>query len=211
VAQRSDEHAWQSAALALSTEHIFAQGDTPRIMRGAQNARVCRQWQPQGADGDCARHHRAPETEQQLRKLSLAVEQSPESIVITDLMGHIEYVNTAFVNVTGYTVNEALGQNPRILKSDKTPPETHIALWEALTAGNIWRGEFINKRKDGAEYIESATIAPVREADGRVSHYLAIKQDITEQHIRTKERVHKLAFTDNLTGLGQPGHAAGAA
>jgi diguanylate cyclase (GGDEF)-like protein/PAS domain S-box-containing protein len=200
AADASDQLAWAHGDVSLSIEHIHAAGEVPRICEVRKIPVFADNGSPKALMVIARDITERIETEQQLRKLSLAVEQSPESIVITDLMGHIEYVNTAFVNVTGYTLNEALGQNPRILKSDKTPPETHIALWEALTAGNIWRGEFINKRKDGAEYIESATIAPVREADGRVSHYLAIKQDITE-HIRTKERVHKLAFTDNLTGL----------
>jgi PAS domain S-box-containing protein len=116
-----------------------------------------------------------------LRKLSLAVEQSPESIVITDLDGCIEYVNSSFIRTTGYSLAEAIGKNPRLLQSGKTPHATYDALWSHLHQGKIWCGEFINRRKDGSEYIESATLAPIRQVDGTITHYLAIKEDITER------------------------------
>lgn len=138
--------------------------------------------------------------EQQLRKFSLAVEQSPASTVITDPEGNVEYVNEAFVRTTGYTLAEVIGRNPRILHSGKTPPETYTALWAAVMRGHAWKGEFINLRKDGTEYIESATVTPVREVDGRVSHLLAIKQDITEQK-RAEAEIKRLSYYDALTGL----------
>jgi two-component system sensor histidine kinase/response regulator len=119
--------------------------------------------------------------EAQLHKLSLAVEQSPESIVITDADANIDYVNTTFLNATGYRRDEVIGHNPRILQSGKTPQATYDALWGALSQGEIWKGELVNRRKDGSEYTELAHIAPIRQADGRVSHYLAIKEDITEK------------------------------
>ncbi|MEI6558116.1 MAG: PAS domain S-box protein [Rhodospirillaceae bacterium] len=121
------------------------------------------------------------EREAQLRKLSLAVEQSPESIVITDTEGRIEYVNDAFVQVTGYRREEVIGENPRILHSGQTPPETFLAMWEALTEGRSWKGEFINRRKDGSDYVEFAVVGPIRQPDGRVSHYVAVKEDISEK------------------------------
>ncbi len=121
------------------------------------------------------------ESENSLRKLSLAVEQSPSSIVITNLQAEIEYVNAAFLDVTGYTRSEVIGQNPRILHSGKTHKENYEAMWDALNKGDSWKGEFYNKRKDGSEYIEFAIIAPLRQADGRVSHYVAIKENITEK------------------------------
>ena len=121
------------------------------------------------------------ERETHLRKLSLAVEQSPESIVITDLHGTIEYVNACFVHTTGYRPHEVIGENPRILRSGDTPPEVYQALWETLTAGRIWRGEFNNRRRDGSAYVESAVIAPLHQEDGRITHYVAVKQDITAQ------------------------------
>ena len=118
--------------------------------------------------------------EDQLRKLSLAVEQSPTSIAITNLDASIEYVNPAFLKQTGYTQEELHGQNPRALQSGKTPPAVYQEMWGELREGRTWIGEFINKRKDGSEYIERATLAPIRRDDGTVSHYLAIKEDITE-------------------------------
>jgi PAS domain S-box-containing protein len=119
--------------------------------------------------------------ENQLRKLSLAVEQSTESIVITNLNAEIEYVNDAFLAISGYTRDEVIGQNPRILQSGKTPREVHEALWDALTHGRTWQGEFHNRRKDGSEYVEFASITPIRQPDGRISHFVAVKDDITEK------------------------------
>ena len=92
--------------------------------------------------------------EEALAKLSRAVEQSAESIIFTDLDGKIEYVNDAFLAVTGYTREEVVGRNPRLLQSGKTPRERYAALWSALHAGEAWRGELINTRKDGSEFLE---------------------------------------------------------
>lgn len=138
--------------------------------------------------------------EQTLTKLSLAIEQSPESIVVTDLEGRIEYINDCFTRNTGYSRAEAIGQNPRILKSGKTPPETFRAMWATLGAGEAWQGELINRRKDGSEYVEIANIAPIRAADGRITHYVAVKQDITDRK-RAEAEIHRLAFHDAMTGL----------
>jgi len=119
--------------------------------------------------------------EDQLRKLSLAVEQSPESIAITDLEARIEYVNEAFVRNSGYTREEVIGQNPRVLKSGRTPPETFKSMWETLLKGQPWKGEIYNQRKDGSEYIEFAVIVPIRQPHGEITHYVAVKEDITEK------------------------------
>ncbi|MBL8385559.1 MAG: PAS domain S-box protein, partial [Burkholderiales bacterium] len=119
--------------------------------------------------------------EEQLRKLSLAVEQSPECVMITDLKAHIEYVNEAFVRITGYQRDEVIGRNPRMLHSGNTPPQNYSALWAALPAGQSWRGEFLNRRKDGTDYAVAAQVAPIRQPDGRITHYLAIEEDITEK------------------------------
>ena len=120
-------------------------------------------------------------TAEQLQKLSLAVEQSPASIVIADLDGKIEYVNEAFVQNTGYSREEAVGQNPRLLQSGKTPQGNYRQLWNELTQGRVWKGEFFNRRKDGSEYTEWATVAPIRQATGTITHYVAVKEDITEK------------------------------
>ncbi len=118
---------------------------------------------------------------EQLVKLSQAVEQSPESIVITNLDAEIEFVNDAFLAVTGYTREEVIGQNPRILNSGKTPKSVHREMWDTLTTGLPWKGEFVNRRKDGSEYVEFATVSPIVGHDGRLSHYLAVKEDVTEK------------------------------
>ncbi|MBK7766948.1 MAG: PAS domain S-box protein [Sulfuritalea sp.] len=131
-----------------------------------------------GIARDITESKRAAES---LRTLSMAVEQSPESIVITDTEARIEYVNEAFVRNTGFSREEALGKNPRILQSGRTPRETFQAMWAALSEGKIWKGVLFNRRKDGSEYVEFVIITPIHEADGRVSHYVAVKEDITEK------------------------------
>ncbi|MFA5547233.1 MAG: EAL domain-containing protein [Porticoccaceae bacterium] len=138
--------------------------------------------------------------EQQLRQLAQAVEQSTESIVITNTAGDIEYVNDAFVASSGYDRDEVRGRNSRLLQSGKTPPEYHAALWANLAAGRSWRGEFHNRRKNGEEYIESAIISPIRQPDGTITHYLAVKQDITHQKA-AQARIEHLAHYDELTAL----------
>jgi len=138
--------------------------------------------------------------EEQIRTLSLVVEQSPESITIVDLDANIEYVNEAFLRNTGYSREEVIGQNSRILHSGKTPRSSYDALWKNLTEGKPWQGEFYNKRKDGSEYSEHAIISPIRQPDGRITHYMAIKEDITEKK-RAEAQIHRLAFYDTLTGL----------
>jgi PAS domain S-box-containing protein len=119
--------------------------------------------------------------EAQLLKLSQAVEQSPECIVITDLTGRIEYVNDAFERITSYSREEAAGQNPRMLASGQTPRQTYDSLWAALGQGRSWTGEFLNRRKNGETYIESAVISPIRQADGRITHYVSVNEDITDK------------------------------
>ncbi len=121
------------------------------------------------------------QTEEELRKTSQAVEQSPVSIVITDLEARIEYVNPKFVTLTGYSAAEVLGQNPRLLKSGETPPERYRELWETITAGREWRGEFHNRKKNGELYWELASVSPIKNQDGVITHYLAVKEDITER------------------------------
>ncbi|MGE5470832.1 MAG: PAS domain S-box protein [Bacteroidota bacterium] len=121
------------------------------------------------------------EKESMLRKLSLAVEQSPESIIITDLQGSIEYVNQAFTRRTGYCREEVAGRNPGLLHSGRTPPATYASLWGALSRGETWKGEFINRAKDGSETIEQAIISPIRQLNGQITHYLAVQQDVTER------------------------------
>jgi PAS domain S-box-containing protein len=122
------------------------------------------------------------QAEDDLRKLVLAVEQSSESVMITNIEPAIEYVNAAFEINTGYSRTEVLGQNPRLLSSGKTPRKTYEALWDALPRGQAWKGEFINRRKDGSEYTELTRITPIRQSGGGfVTHYVAVKEDLTEK------------------------------
>ena len=119
--------------------------------------------------------------EAQLRQLSRAVEQSPASVVITDTSGIIEYVNPKFCEITGYTAGEVVGQNPRVLKSGHTSPEEYKRLWDTIIAGGEWRGEFHNRRKNGELFWESASISPITDEAGVITHFLAVKEDITER------------------------------
>ncbi|MBV2264906.1 MAG: PAS domain S-box protein [Thauera sp.] len=121
------------------------------------------------------------EAAQALKKYSMAIEQSPNAVIITDTEARIEYVNDAFAHTSGYTRAEVVGRNPRLLQSGKTPAAVYADMWATLLRGEPWRGELINRRKDGGEYIELAHIAPIRQPDGRITHYLAIKQDISEK------------------------------
>ncbi len=144
--------------------------------------------------------------EMEMRKLTLAVEQSPTSIVITDLDGKIEYVNPRFTQITGYRFEESIGKNPRILNTPMTPPETHRQLWENLLVGQEWRGEFVNRKKDGSIYYESAVISPILDEDGKPSHYLAIKEDITQRRktasaLRASEARFRALFNQNHDGV----------
>ena len=119
--------------------------------------------------------------EARLRQLTRAVEQSPASIVITDTNGRIEYVNPHFEKATGYTAAEAIGRNPSVLKSGEQSPEYYRELWRTLTEGRTWSGEFHNRRKDGTLFWEKASISPMRNAEGKTTQYIAVKEDITLQ------------------------------
>ena len=127
------------------------------------------------------------EIEGQLLKLSRAVEQSPVSVVITSRDGTIEYVNPRFVEMTGYTLHEAVGQNPRILKTGAHDDDFYKNLWNTVLAGDLWQGEFCNRKKNGETYWEHALVAPVRDAKGEITHFVSIKEDITESRRAAEE------------------------
>jgi two-component system, sensor histidine kinase and response regulator len=137
--------------------------------------------QPQYIQGVMLDISAEKEAATRLRMLAQAVEQSSESIAITDRDARLVYVNEAFLAVTGYTREEVLGQNPRILQSGLTPPATYADLWGNLCQGRPWKGEFINRRKDGSTYTAFAVITPMRQADGSISHFVAVKEDISEK------------------------------
>lgn len=138
--------------------------------------------------------------EESIHKLSQAVEQSPITIVITDTQGNIEFVNPEFTRHTGYTFAEALGKNPRILKSGETPPEAYTQLWQTISAGKKWEGEFYNKKKNGDHFIEHAIISPIFNLSGEITHYMAIKDDITARK-QSEEIIWQHANFDALTQL----------
>jgi two-component system, cell cycle sensor histidine kinase and response regulator CckA len=119
--------------------------------------------------------------EERLRELSRAIEQSPASVLITDLDGSIEYVNPKFESLTGYSMEEVRGLNPRILQSGRTNPKLYEQLWETIMKGEVWEGELENRRKDGSFYNERVSISPVRDEKGEVRHFVAVKEDITEE------------------------------
>jgi PAS domain S-box-containing protein len=137
-------------------------------------------------------------TEDELRKLSQAVEQSPVSIVVTNLEGNIEYANPKACETTGYALEELVGQNPRVLKSGETIANEYALLWSAITSGQQWKGLFHNKRKNGELYWESATIGPIRDSLGNITHYLAVKEDITDLRRAQEEIIQK---NEDLTKL----------
>ena len=120
-------------------------------------------------------------TEQEIQKLSKAVNQSSNTIVITDTKGDIEYANPKFKDLTGYTVEEAIGLNPRILNARTQPKEYYIKMWNTITAGKTWKGEFHNKKKNGDLFWENVTITPLKNDADKIINYLAIKEDITEK------------------------------
>jgi two-component system cell cycle sensor histidine kinase/response regulator CckA len=137
--------------------------------------------------------------EEQLRLLSKAVEQSPVSIVITDARGTIVYVNENFTVASGYTREEALGENPRIMKSGMQSEEFYEDLWSTVTAGREWTGEFVNRRKDGSLFRESVIIAPVVDDYGAITHYIGVKQDVTE----LKSLEDQLRVAQKLEAVGR--------
>ncbi len=132
------------------------------------------------------------QAEDELRKLSHAVTQSPVSIIITDHNGTIEYVNPKFTQITGYNADEVVGKNPRILKSGEISDTEYLNLWETITSGREWHGEMINKKKNGELFWEKVCISPIRNPDGAITHFMGIKEDISEH--RQTEQEHRQAM-----------------
>lgn len=139
-----------------------------------------------GVDMDITRRKRMETT---LRLLNLAIEQNPASIMITNPEGTIEYVNPKFCKLTGYESEEIIGRNPRILKSGKTTQDTYKELWDTITSGSQWHGVLCNKKKNGDFYWEDTIICPIFDESGKISHFLALKEDITERKLLEKQLV----------------------
>ncbi|MBI2308300.1 MAG: response regulator [Rhodocyclales bacterium] len=145
------------------------------------------------------RTREAASAQEALRKLSQAIEQTETSVVITDAAGRIEYVNPCFTRVTGYQLDEARGHTPALIQSGTTPRETYAALWQTILGGGTWRGEFVNRRKDGSLFSEFAIISPVRDERGTITHFVAVKEEIselrrTEKALRESERILRAAI-----------------
>ncbi|MFA6822474.1 MAG: diguanylate cyclase [Geobacter sp.] len=138
--------------------------------------------------------------EERIHRLSQAVEQAPAPVMITSLNGSIEYVNAMFTRLCGYTAEEALGRNPRLLKSGMNPPEMYAELWQSIIAGREWQGELANKHKDGTIFWETVKICPLRDNNGAVTGFLKVSQDITARK-QYEESLHYLGTHDPLTGL----------
>ena len=144
------------------------------------------------------------ETDEKIRKMSRAIEQSPATIIITDTDGLIEYVNPKFCQTTGYSAEEAIGQNPRVLKSGETTADGYRELWQTISSGKEWRGELHNKRKDGTLYWEYASISPLFDKDSLISGYLAVKEDVTERKRVEAELQHsRMELEAKHVELGQ--------
>jgi diguanylate cyclase (GGDEF)-like protein/PAS domain S-box-containing protein len=143
---------------------------------------------------------RRSQIEAKLRQLSQAVEQSPASVVITDALGVIQYVNPRFTEVTGYDADFAIGQKPSLLKSGRTPDSLYAELWSTISSGREWRGELLNKRKNGQLFWEYAILSPIRDAKGRITNYVGVKEDISVRK-EYEERLLRQANYDTLTGL----------
>lgn len=138
-------------------------------------------------------------TEEDNYKLSLAVQQSPVSIFITDCSGRIEYVNPKTIKTTGYSSEELLGKRPSIFKSDVTPYGTYKELWETITSGNIWEGVLSNKKKNGELYWEETIIAPIKNKENEITHFIAVKEDITERKQIEEELKFRSNVLDNIS------------
>ncbi|MBJ6749907.1 diguanylate cyclase domain-containing protein [Geomonas anaerohicana] len=135
-----------------------------------------------------------------LRKLASAVEHSPVSVMITDRNGVIEYVNPKFCQVTGYLPQEVIGQTPRLLKGGEQPESFYREMWETILSGREWHGEFHNRNKDGTQVWELASISPVADDSGVISHFVGVKEDISELK-RLQRKLGQMAHFDELTGL----------
>ncbi len=177
-------------------------------MIGFDNCYDHRTWKPGEIDLlAVAAHNLAIALERQafntyIQQLHIAIEQLPVSVVMTDIDGNITYVNKKFEQVTGYSYSEAIGQNPRILKSGRHSDQFYKELWDRLTSGVSWKGQFINKSKSGKEFIEEAVISPVIDETSHITGYVAVKEDVTKQLLLEEElrRAQRLEAVASLAG-----------
>lgn len=144
-------------------------------------------------------------SEKLIKLLTQGTEQSPAAVLITDKEGKILYINPKFEKLSGFKLEEVVGENPRVLKSGTTDEAVYHHLWQTITKGEIWQGDFENKNKEGVSYYVSAAISPMVDDNGHIEHYLAIQEDTTEK-IKLQNELKKMALHDNLTGVANRGH-----
>ena len=205
-AMREGSHFFEWTHRRITGEEFFADVLLTRMERDGKPAIL-------GTVRDITARKRAEDalktSERNLRILTRALEQSPASVVITNTTGEIEYVNPKFTEVTGYSLAEVLGKNPRLLKSGHQSREFYQELWTTITSGRDWRGEFCNRKKNGALFWESTVIAPIHDEHGTVTHFVALKEDITERRLLESEllevadREQQRIGHDLHDGLGQ--------
>lgn len=143
---------------------------------------------------------RLPVSEYALETYKAAVDHAPAAIMITNNRGRIEYVNDAFLATSGYSRSEIIGRSPAMFSAGHTRSEVYSDLWQTILSGNVWRGEVRNRRKSGEEYWENMAISPLRDRVGRVSHFVAVREDVTERKGR-EDDLRQLALVDSLTGI----------
>ena len=139
-------------------------------------------------------------SEDRMRLQTAAIESAANAIAIVDRNGAIQWVNAAFARLTGFSTDEAIGNNPRILKSGKHSPELYARLWKTIMAGRVWHGELVNRRKDGSHYTEEMTVTPVTDGAGSITHFIAIKQDVT---VRRQQEEDLRRLNRSLSALGK--------
>ncbi|MBI4998500.1 MAG: EAL domain-containing protein [Rhodocyclales bacterium] len=163
----------------IQSQQLEIQRQSAALHEAAKLTELARQLEAEIAERKQAEAH--------LRKLSRVVEQSSASVLITDLAGNIEYVNPKFLELSGYRADELIGATPRVIKSGQTLPETYRQMWTTIRAGRDWRGELLNRKKSGELYWEDEVISPITDADGTVTHFVAVKEDITQRKLAQDE------------------------
>lgn len=198
--EQSEELAWQHQSSITSEETIISPDQKNHILEITKTPIFYKNGQRKAMVIIGRDMTERLENEERIRMLTLAIEQSPVCTVITDLNGNIEFVNPQFTRLTGYTLEEVLGQNPRVLKTDLTPPGVHVKLWKTITSGKTWEGEFINKTKDNRIFIEHAIVSPIFNHKGEITHFMAVKDDITAKR-QSEEIIWRQANYDSLTQI----------
>jgi diguanylate cyclase (GGDEF)-like protein/PAS domain S-box-containing protein len=198
---RAALHAALQPNASYRFEHRVLRPDgTPRIVLQQGEAQGDAAGRPQRVIGVVRDITDWRAADEKLRKLSAAIEQTADAVMITDRRGVIEYVNAAFTSTTGYEREEALGKTPRILKSEKQPEILYRRMWNAILRGEVFSDVFVNRRKDGSAYYEAKTVTPQRNQAGEVTHFISTGRDVTERML-IQGRIEQLAHHDALTGL----------